>query len=260
MTARRSRVIAVRTLLVVAGVALWQCLSWAGSLDPDLVASPATIVAGAATIVSEGAAMHAFGVSVLSFFLAFVIGAAAGVISGFGLGVSKVLRAAFMPWFLFWLSAPKSAFLPIFLLMFGIGPDMAVAFGAFSAIPYVAVNVVSGVDLVRTRDARTARAFGAKRWDYFSGVLLPSALPGVVIGLWHAANRAVGGVLIAELFVSTIGVGSLLRRYTAIGDTGLLMGAMVLVTIVAVLFAQVWSMLESKASVWKQREVSAIAP
>jgi NitT/TauT family transport system permease protein len=257
---RRTRIVATRVGCVLVVLVPWQILSATGELDPQLMASPLDIARAIGAILVDGDVLAALGKSVAAFVAAFVIGAVVGLAGGFALGASTLLRAAFHRWVLFWLATPKSAFLPIFVLVFGIDWKMAIAFGAFSAVPYVVVNVVSGVDLVRPLHARTALAFGASAWQRFRAVTLPSALPGIVIGLWHAANRSVGGVLIAELFVAATGVGGLLKTYSATFETDRLMATMILVTMVAIVFAQVWTVLEARVSAWKEREMAAIAP
>src|SRR5699024_2633301 len=125
-----------------------------------------------------------------SILLAFVIGCAIGIVLGWILGLSLTLRTAFLAPVDTIMSTPTIILLPLFLPIFGIGPTVAAAFGAFEVIPYVAVNIVGGVLLVDQRHTRMAVAFKATNFQRFVTIVLPTSLPGLFTALWFGVKHA----------------------------------------------------------------------
>ena len=253
---RRTASVPVRAGLIRAGVVisvivLWDLTTRSGWVDKLFVSSPGDVAGAAARLSGQGvvwAALRETGTAIL---LAFVIGTAAGIVAGLVLGLSSLLREAYYGIVLFVLSTPKSIFVPIFLLLFGIGPAASAAFGAMEAFFYVTVSVVGGVALVEDRHLRIARAFRASRWHRFVDVVLPAASPGIFSGLWFGIKHAFLGVVIVELYVSFGGLGQLIHQYTNGLKTDQVFALIGAVVIVAVLIGTGWNRLEARLSRWR---------
>ncbi|MET7861598.1 ABC transporter permease subunit [Streptomyces sp. NPDC005318] len=244
------RALRQRTWLILAALLVWELLSRT-VIDGQLVSRPSAvgvrIIAqfGDATVVS---ALAHTGRSIL---LAMTIGSLIGIALGTAVGLSRLMRDAFMTPLLFLLSIPKVIFLPLFVLVFGIGPESVVAFASFEACIYVAVSVGDGMALVQARHLRVARAFRASIPQRLITVVFPSALPGIFTGLWFGIKHAFVGVLTAEIWASTDGIGGLTRTFAENLQTSHVLALIITVSICAILLGSLWNTVESRLTKWR---------
>lgn len=242
-----------RLAVVLLVLLVWQLAAQTGLVDPLYVATPIAVAKAMVDLAGDGSTWVAFGQTGSELLTAFVVGTGVGLAFGALLGLSKTLRAAYVAPALFLLSVPKSVFVPVFVLLFGIGRTSASAFGAFSAFFYVVINLVGGVDLVEDRHRQVARAFAASRWETVTQVVVPASLPGVFAALWQGVKHAFGGVLIAELWASRGGIGQLIVLYTSNFKADHVLAITLVVAVVAVAAGSLWSRLEKRMD-WRSRE------
>lgn len=245
------KALAIRLLVVVLAIAVWDLVVRVGWIDPLFLSPPGDVAAAMVDMFGKHEVITAFGHTGYSILLAFVIGTAAGMVVAMLLGASALLRRAYIGPLSFILSTPKSIFLPVFTLLFGISGSSAAAFGAFEAFFYVVVNVLSGLDLVDDRHVRVARAFKANRRHMYTDVIIPSALPGIFAALWYGIKHAFLGVMIAQLWASQGGIGSLIRSYSAQLQTEYVLAIVLVITFVAVLAGALWTRVETKMNRWR---------
>jgi ABC-type nitrate/sulfonate/bicarbonate transport system permease component len=241
----------IRVVVVVAVIILWDVSTRFGWIDKLFVSSPGDVGGAVVQLAGQGIVWDALRETGSAILIAFVCGTLAGIVAGMLLGLVKLLRDAYFGIVLFLLSTPKSIFVPIFLLLFGIGPTAAAVFGAFEAFFYVTVSVVGGVGLVEERHLRIATAFRASWWHRFTDVILPAASPGVFTGLWFGIKHAFLGVLIVELYVSVGGLGQLIRNYTNDLATNKVLALIGEVVVAAVLLGTLWTRVERRMSRWR---------
>jgi len=240
-----------RTTILLCTLALWEAISRLGVVDPIFLPPPSTIVLAVTEIFDDPRAVAAFRVTGLELGLSFVIAAVLGLAIGIPLGLNRFLRDAFLPPILFLLSTPKAIFLPIFLILFGIGVDSKIAYGAFSAFFYIVDNVVGGVGLLEAKRRRLARAFGAPLRHYLVDIVIPSALPGIFAGMWHGLRQALAAVLVAELFASDSGVGYMVRIYTNQFRTDKTLALVAVVSLLVIVAGSLFNRLEVRMNRWR---------
>jgi ABC-type nitrate/sulfonate/bicarbonate transport system permease component len=111
-------------------------LAWEvfGRLDmlPRYLSVPTLIVAALWELAVSGELLVALAASLYRVALGFAIGTAAGAIAGLGAGIVPSVRHFFDPLVSFLFSIPKIAFLPVFLLLFGLGHASKISIIAFS--------------------------------------------------------------------------------------------------------------------------------
>jgi ABC-type nitrate/sulfonate/bicarbonate transport system permease component len=139
---------------------------------------------------------------------------AVGVGIGLGtlLGLGRRLAAYVEPTVHFLRSAPGPALLPVFLVVFGVGTSMKVAFIAFGAVWPILLNTIEGVRSVDVRQLDTAAAFRVGRRRRVAQVILPSATPKVVAGLRISLAIALVLMVISDMVSSSEGFGFFLVR------------------------------------------------
>lgn len=239
-------------VLVVAG---WEVGARVGLLDVRFVSRPSAIVGAIPVLAAEELVVTALATTGVAMVWATVYGIVLGTVLGYLMGFSRVFRDAFYGPALFLLSVPKSIFIPIFLVFFGVNTQTAIYYGAFSAFIYVLVNVVSGFDLIQEQHLRIARAFRASLRHRILDVVLPASLPGVFTGIWYGIKSALQGVLIMELFASVGGLGRLITLYTNQLQTERVFALILGVSVLAILVGTAWTALEDRLARWRGKAV-----
>lgn len=241
----------LRVTILLGFFLVWEVAAQTELINPIFAPPPSAILTAAVDIIGDEQVADAFQVTGYEVLTAFLIAVAFGLSIGMLLGLVRPLREAYFGPILFLLSTPKSIFLPIFLLLFGIGTTAKIAFGAFSAFFYIVTNVVGGVGLLEERHKRLAHAFKAPLRHYLTDIVMPSALPGIFAGLWFGIRQTIIGVLIAELFASDAGVGYLIKIYTNQFRTDRTLAVVLMLSLLAIIAGSLWTRLEDRLQRWR---------
>jgi len=173
---------------------------------------PSSITVALWELAADGELHPAMLSSLYRLVLGFVGGTAAGVLVGLAAGVIPVVRYFFDPLVAFLYSIPKIAFLPVFLLLFGLGHASKISIIAFSCFFPVFIASRHAVLAVNKLLIWCARNMGTPGPTLFFRVMVPAAAPqlfaGVRIGLAHAFVI----LFAAELIGSQGGLGTLIAE------------------------------------------------
>ncbi|WP_063766262.1 ABC transporter permease [Streptosporangium amethystogenes] len=225
--------VSVPVLFVLA----WQLSAVFEWVDPYLYPPPSRLGPALVTLWEEGKLVDATVTSVRRIILGYLLGAGAGVVVGFLMGMSRALRAALEPFSWAWYTVPKLALLPIFLTIFGFGDTSVVVLIAVTVYFFVWISVMSAVMAVPAGYREAALMLRANSWEMFRQVLLPAALPEIFVGLRIAAGVSVLILVGIEFVISDQGLGYLIEQ----GRTLLLLEqsyvGILLVALVGYLFA-----------------------
>jgi ABC-type nitrate/sulfonate/bicarbonate transport system permease component len=150
-----------------------------------------------------------------------VIGLAASVIAGVGLGVvmglSRFAEWLGAPLFIIAQAAPMAALIPIITFAYGIGLVAKVVTVCMMAMPVIVLNSLNAIRHTPTSLIEMGRSFQASRLSLISKIILPSAAPVIFAGLRLGAASGFIGVILAELLITPTGIGDLItfHRSTA---------------------------------------------
>ena len=112
-------------------------------------------------------------------------------------------------------------------------------------------STLTGIKNVSPELVRAAISFGARKHDLFLKVALPASVPMVMAGLRLGIGRALTGVIIAELFGSTDGLGHSIAYYAGLLKTANMMTSLIVVVCIGVFFTQGLAWLESRFDSWR---------
>jgi ABC-type nitrate/sulfonate/bicarbonate transport system permease component len=139
---------------------------------------------------------------------------------GIAMGSVDLLRRVVNPYLIILLSMPLIAVLPILQAIFGLGLLTRVVVVFIFAFVYITLNTIVGVRSVPAELDEMARSFGASRSQRLFKVVIPKAFPAIMAGARIGIGRGVVGMVIAELFLVSSGLGSLLSFYMTRFDAG----------------------------------------
>ncbi|WP_020664436.1 ABC transporter permease [Amycolatopsis benzoatilytica] len=201
-------------LLFVVLVVLWEIAArLAGS---PFFPPPTQILGAAGKLWFTGPAAHLFlGDPVFDHILpslarilgGWLLSVLIGVALGTALGRSRTGMDYVGPLFAFFRAIPPPALVPVFIVLFGIGPGMQVATIIFGSVWPVLLNTVDGVRSVDQVKVETARAFRTPKRYWIGLVVLPAALPKIFAGLRLSLSIALILMAISELVGALNGIG-----------------------------------------------------
>jgi ABC-type nitrate/sulfonate/bicarbonate transport system permease component len=178
--------------------------------------------------------------------LGYAVSAMIGVPLGLAMGTNPVLRGL--------LSAPVEllrpvssiAWIPLAILWFGIGLTSVVFVTFIVCIFIILLNTLAAVMEVEPDMIKAARTLGAGRRLIFQKVVLPSALPGILLGLRVALTGAWGGVIVAEMIASQTGIGYMMHHAQMTFRPSLVIGGMFVVGAVGYLLNRAFVRMERR--------------
>ena len=145
---------------------------------------------------------------------------------------SKPLEAALMPLLVSLNMVPKVALGPLIIVWFkyGIVPNMLIAF-SICVFP-ILLTTVRGLREVEPDLLDLVRALRGSRWQIFTKIQLPGALPYIFSGMKVAAILAVAGAIVGEFLGSDKGLGYLMLQVQVTLDTAAMFMAVLLITLI----------------------------
>jgi ABC-type nitrate/sulfonate/bicarbonate transport system permease component len=190
-------------LLPFAAVAVaWELFAALGPLPPKLFPSLGTVARTFGDLLASGILLaHAQG-TILRLALGFALAAVLGVAVGIAMGRSRWAEDVLLPLVSIGSPIPGLAYAPLFILWFGLGNLPAVLLVAVAAAFPAAINTWTGVKAVKEIWIRAAEGMGAPEHQLFRKVILPGALPYVLIGLRLALARAWRVLVAVEMLTS----------------------------------------------------------
>lgn len=240
-----------RKWILLGVLVVWELVVRLGLISTMFAPAPTAVVVGMFGLAADPEIRRAFGDTVVMLFAAFGLAGVGGILIGALLGLSKWAYRVFHPIVVILFSTPKMIFVPLVILIFGIGFTAKVAYASMAAIFPVIVTVVAGVRVIDTRLLTAARSMGATRWQTIRLVVVPGSMPAVFAALWYGIKHALLGVLIMELFVSQRGIGYFIRVYTSGFRSDRVYALLLALSLVAIALATFWRRVEERLSRWR---------
>ena len=144
--------------------------------------------------------------------IGFAIGVAAGVVAGAAMSASRVIRHLIDPVIEVLRPLPPLAFIPLFIIWFGIGELPKEVLIIIGVTPIMAVTTVAALDEVPEDLRLCARTLGATRFYTLLHVQIRAALPGILTGMRISMAGAWTSIVAAELIAATSGLGYLIMQ------------------------------------------------
>jgi ABC-type nitrate/sulfonate/bicarbonate transport system permease component len=207
------RVTTIRVITLVALAAAWEIAARSGLLYQDVVPPLEKVAVAFVQLLLDATTYRHLAVTAWEVLAGFAIGFAAGVALGVPMGARRLFGDALRPYVDGLATAPKIIFLPIVMLLFGIGIASKVALGALSAFFPVAINTAAGVRQLDPVLARVGRSFRLSGWQMATRIYLPAMRRSVVTSMRLGFGLAVVGTLLAEIKLSSAGLGFLANEH-----------------------------------------------
>lgn len=190
----------------LALVLVWQGLS-TFVFSPYVLPSPIMVLSKSVELIVAGVIVKDIAISISRVVVGYGIGSIAGVVLGVMMGRLPLVAELVNPTFGFIRSIPPIAFVPLFIILFGIGEASKYLLISYVAFVVVAMHTATGVLETPRIRVQAAQTLGAGEFTILLRVMIPSAFPYMVAGLQLALSMSFMAVVSAELIASRSGIG-----------------------------------------------------
>lgn len=254
---RSGTVTLARRLSVVVFLAvLWQVLATTGVIDVRTLSSPEQVVRTFGELTADGSLPSALAASLQRVALGLVVGVGSGLALGVAAGMWKLGEELVDTPMQMARTIPFTAVAPLFIVWFGIGETSKVFLVAFGAAFPLYLNVYSGIRNVDIRLVEAARAYGIGYWRLLADVILPGALPSILVGLRYSLGLAVLALVTAEQINATSGIGYLLQNAEQFLRTGIILVCLIVYAVLGLAGDLIVRVLERALLTWRRAYVA----
>jgi taurine transport system permease protein len=240
----------------IAGLLLlWWLASHFGLIKPLFLPKPETIwtafrQAAAGDLDSHSLWVH-FLWSMYRVFLAFALAALIGIPVGIAMGVSRVARGIFDPPIEFYRPLPPLAYLPLMIVWFGIGELSKILLLFLAIFAPVALAARAGVKSAGQEQIQAARSMGASTLQVVRHVIIPSAMPEILVGLRIGMGVGWTTLVAAEMVAADAGLGKMVFNASNFLRTDVVILGILVIGFVAYVFELLMRWIERRVVPWK---------
>jgi taurine transport system permease protein len=240
---------------VAALLALWWIATELAWVKPLFLPKPEAIWIAFQQAVSGELDNHTlwghFGWSMYRVFSAFTLAVVLGVPVGIAMGVSRYARGLFDPPIEFYRPLPPLAYLPLMVIWFGIGEWSKIMLLFLAIFAPVALSARAGVKSVSQEQIQAALSMGATNRQVIWHVILPAALPEILVGLRIGMGVGWTTLVAAEMVAADAGLGKMVYNASNFLRTDVVILGIVAIGCVAYAFELLIRWIERRAVPWR---------
>ncbi|GHT18940.1 ABC transporter permease [Planctomycetales bacterium] len=220
------------TSLTVALITIWEWSSWSGWVPPYMLPAPHEVVVTGYETLKDGSLLKNIFASLSRVFIGFIFAVGTGVALGILVAVSDNVRIfTQLPLQILRPIAPI-AWIPIMILLFGIGEVSKTAIIFIGAFFPIFANTVSAITQIDPRYFEVSKIFEVPRTKLVWKLIIPAALPQVASGLRISLGCAWLCVVAAEMIAAKSGLGYMLDDGRALAQPDKVILAMIVIGII----------------------------
>lgn len=240
--------LAFLSFLILLGV--WWFITAVGLIANFFLPSPSAVVEAIVRLFSQGNFISDIGISLFRILIGFGVAAILSVPLGILIGLNRRAEALIEPVVDFVRYTPIPAFIPLFILWFGIGELEKIVVIGVSVFFQLVLMVSNSVSLTPRDIIDSARTLGANHWQILTKVVYPYSKPRIFDDLRVSMGWAWAGLLIAEIVGSTSGIGFVIIQSQRLLQTGNVIGAIIVVGILGLTIDLIFKLLYKMFFPW----------
>jgi NitT/TauT family transport system permease protein len=243
-------------VVLAATVLIWEAVCRLFEVSEFIFPAPSAIAVSLAQYAKPITthALHTFWTTLVGFAIGVVVGSMLGFIAG----SSRLMYNALYPLMVGFNSVPKSAFVPILVVWFGIGTLPAIVTAFVICFFPITVNVSAGLATIEPEMEDVLRSLGASRFDILWKIGLPRSLPYFFASLKVAITLAFVGSVVSETVAGDEGVGYLMMSAGAQMRMPLVFAGLIVISVMAMIMYQVFAVLERRMTGWATRRMDGV--
>ena len=244
----------ISPLVILIG---WQLVSMAGLVPAQKLPPPTTVWHTAVTLITANNAAYgtlqgAMLVSLERVAIGFAAGGAAGLVLGVIAGLSRLGENSVDPVMQMLRTLPLFGLIPVFIVWFGIGQLPKVLLIALGASIPLYLNTFSGIRNVDGKLAEAGQSLGLRRGETIRHIILPGALPQILVGLRQSLGIAWLALVVAEQINANAGLGFIINQGQAFLNNSVIFVALLVYCVLGLLTDALVRLLERRALAWRR--------
>jgi sulfonate transport system permease protein len=236
---------AVPVLLII----IWQLLVQVGWLSTRVLPAPSGVVQAFFTLAKSGELLRHIGVSTWRALVGFLIGGGIGLVLGLLNGIFPVAEKLLDTSVQMLRNIPHLALIPLVILWFGIGEEAKLFLVALGVMFPMYLNTFHGIRSVDSGLIEMGKVYGLKPTALFWQIIIPGALPSILVGLRYALGIMWLTLIVAETIAADSGIG-----YMAMNAREFLQTDVVVLSIL--MYAILGKLADTAAKVLEERWLS----
>jgi sulfonate transport system permease protein len=220
--------------------------------NPTFLPSPMSVYKTTVDYIINGNLIYQVYVSVRRALLGFVLGTLLAIVLGILTCRSKLIDDMTNPILSLIGPIPVYAFLPIFIIWFGIGEISKISLIAYATFMPQLTYTVDGIRGVNSNWIRSAMSLGASEYQIFTKVIFKSALPNIFVGMRVSLALTFSALVVAEMMGANEGLGFIIvyaRNWFKMGDMFM---AVTIIGLLYTIFNYILLEIESVLFKWKK--------
>jgi sulfonate transport system permease protein len=230
---------------------LWSLAARLGWLPPQILPAPDEVGSALLDLARSGDLFRDTGISLLRVVEGFAAGCVLGLLLGIAMGLSPTVEDYVRPLFTAFAQVPTLGWIPLLMLLVGIGEGLKILVIAKAAFVPITLNTLAGIRAVPSHYTEVGAVFRFSRWQMLRRVVLPAAVPPIFTGLRYGLTHAWNALVAVELLASAEGLGYLLVWGRQMFWLDTMMGAMAMIGIIGFLLDRIMAILESRLQRWR---------
>ncbi len=242
---------------ITAFIVIWELVVRLGIVSSRRMSSFTEVIS---TFIQKLTDVNPDGATILEHFAAsftvafcgFILAAVIGVPLGLAMGYNRYIRAYANTIFEALRPIPPIAWIPIIMLLLGIGQGSKIFIIFVAAVVPAVINSYTGVRRTPEVYKNVGRSLGMSDFKIFSKICVPYALPTVFTGLRLSLNTAWVALVAAELLASVKGLGYMIQMGRVLAKPALIITGMFVIGCSGYLMSAVLGLIEKRLSKWSK--------
>ena len=226
------RRVALGLILPIAGLALWEAAVRFGVIEGRLMPAPSRIALLFKEMAASGELWRHVATTLARVGAGFAIGALTGTVLGAASGARATIRNAIDPTIQAFRAVPSIAWVPLFILWFGIFETSKITLIAVGVFFPVYLGVMGAIASVDRKLIEVGRIFRLSSLELTRRILLPAVLPAWIVALRTGLGLGFMFVAAAEIMGASEGLGFLLIDGQEVGKPAEILVAIIAFAIV----------------------------
>ncbi|MGL5834538.1 MAG: aliphatic sulfonate ABC transporter permease SsuC [Waterburya sp.] len=231
-------------------ILIWQVLAQIGWISTRVLPAPIAVVKAGINLASTGELYKHIYVSAVRAMWGFIIGGSIGFVLGLINGVFRWSELLLDTSVQMLRNIPHLAMIPLVILWFGIGDVGRVFLVAIGVLFPIYINTYLGIRTVDRGLLEMGKVYGLSFWELFWQIMLPGALPSILVGVRFALGIMWLTLIVAETIAANSGIGYLAMNAREFMQTDVVVFAILLYALLGKLADAIARLLETKLLQW----------
>ncbi len=220
-------------------------------LPPQILPPPSMVASTFIDLVRTGELPENLWISMWRVLAGFAAGGLGGLALGVLMGLSPTAKDYVYPTFRLIAQVPSIGWLPLLMMLVGIGEALKIILISKAAFVPIALNTYKGLQGVSTRFIEVARVYRFTRWQLLSKVVFPAALPQVWNGIRYGLTHAWLALVAVELLASSEGLGFMIVYGRQLYQLDVVLAAVVVVGAIGFALDKILALIEQRLLRWR---------